>query len=429
MVTKLHSFSNPSLFSFDDTELAVMNSFVSLKQQDTQGRFDPHGDYTEGSTIIFPELVGDSITEFFSIFDCSVLNNGEIGYQVSCIALSGVYSYYYWDDSLVTWVLATSDTDPLQFSTILEIDTHLDTLTKNANDMRLKIKARLTSSTDRKSSPVLFYTAVSYEAHYDYIEDFKLTLKDHLETAEIRYKGSVVLPEASVTVDLTEFTDSVAILSVESVRNVTTGVAVVGTFNTDTKIFTFTTQQAASSCIIFNFLGRPEVTIGSNVDYEIEPINAITIEVSEDYKRSDSNEGLQIDCSVGRLLGRIRDLPTQHDMVTFIRSISNLAHFCDAVSSTLTRFFEENPVCYSLASGQEIIVLDRTAWRNTSDPEDQISSRTGVFVFVVNVPREEYKELPLISEIEFVSGTNTETTNRMSLDDEGGVTSEEIYPH
>ena len=429
MAIRVFNFCNINDLVFDDTKLVVQQSGVTLKRLDDQGRADPHGNYVAAATLKFPGLQGTGIIELFSFYDSEAGFGGSVTYHVSS---DGGTTYYYWNDGTSAWVLVTDSDDETQYSTAIEIDTNLPTLAHtNQSNPQLCVRAYFKASDDLQSAPLLHFVAISYEVRYDFISDFKKSLKHFFEQNLSIYKiGAEQLTEEADFLDLTDYASRVTIKDVTSARNETTGTDIFDSWDATTNKVTFTATQSVDDTVTIGMEVIPDIILGANVDYEIAKSEAIVIEIPELAKHYGSPEGIQVNRSLGRSVARIRNLDSQYSITAYVRCISNLQHFANAVASAISMLFEAQGTFQSLAIDNQIIVLDSIPWNDTSDIKGRLWSLTGAFMFSANVPTVDYEEYALIKKISIISGDWYETMARTEFDYENEVvTDEEIYPH
>lgn len=425
MATKVYDFSRMADYTFNEDELVVLNNSLSLRRVDDQGRSDPHGYYAEYALIELPTLNAESISQIYSIEAQLSENEGSVTFQIQKDG-----TYYYYDDATSTWIQVTDDTDPDQFSTMTEIDANIDGLDWDyRGPIVLGLKCRLQSNSDFTKTPTINNIWYTFETKYDYIEDLRDSILAHLEQhISINMKSAFVLSEETDTIDINRIVENdITILEVEEVRISGDTENLFDSYDESEGIVTLKSQQSSGSTLIMYFKGQPTLSIGSNVNYELEPTNYIIVELNTCILQDFSLEGYSEERALGRETGRVRHLPEQHVADVLFRCISNLGALVDKFASDVNRVFKDHPTVTSLASGFEIYCLDRASFQDTSPNVNEIFSLAGAFSFQVEVPEEAYTEYGLITELEFLLGTGDETISRNTLNADGSTTNEQVH--
>ena len=382
MASKLSDFTtfeNDTVLS-DEMVALQPESVMRLRKTDvaTGLNFDPNGTFKQG-TALLPNLVAKEITELVGFeteeeFDLDIpelrkgnkVSLGTIDYQIS----KDNGSTYLHHDGF-NWVAAGAG----DFNTRQEVDLRLTELSP-LPERQIRFKVRITPSADGKHTPKLKDLVVHYEVRMEFIEDFKRSLKRHLDNnLAIRMTDRITMPSTSTSFTLSDI--GFTIDTVIGVFNETSDPGLVTDLFSSLlgNTITMTASQTAGDVIVTKFEGKAPIFLSADEDFQLSEIPAIVIEVPVIVEDRGLRLGSRkLDRQVESKTVRERLQRLYQNVTVQISCLDRRETGSIRMAQELSRLFQYEKFFVSEASGQDFTVL---AFQPMT-ADDRVS--TGLFV-------------------------------------------------
>ncbi|MEW6556028.1 MAG: hypothetical protein AB1349_01585 [Elusimicrobiota bacterium] len=405
MPTKEIMFLDKKQFEFDDVKIAFVPPIIKLKRTDGNGRFAWDGKFQGPAEIICPNFQAGGLTELFAFEEYCEYNGGNIMYQLSN---DNGKKWFYWNGA--SWIETVLD-----FNTAEEIDKNISSFPLTA-ERQIKLKMKLSPSTDFLNSPELKIIALHYELDYDWFEDIKRTLKHYLENNfSPKLTSAMVIPiDTALIVLNTNF----QVRDITGVYNLTADPnRLVNIFSSLEQIETGKDQngepiienrinlssiQSANSIIEVCYRGTVPVFLSADEDFQVARLPSILVEVpSVTENLSLRNFDRKTERSQTNFIARTRQQPVWYDAQIIISCISESELESLKMVQELQRIFNiKDMKLVSEASGEELEVYDLSPFTDSDRPTIGLSVKQINFILCGRYWLGKYEEKELAQELE-----------------------------
>jgi len=340
---------------YDDSNIAIMTDHARLRKKDSNNMWCYTGKFEDSATLVLQNWIANAITSLYAFeieveYDEDIDGNslGTIGFQISDD--NGV-TWYWWTGA--AWATATTD-----WNTEDEIDANIGTFNFSGKK-QLALRVKLSSSSDNKHSPRFKKARLHHDLNYDWLDDFKRTLKHYIEDnmrAEGLYREQLTTTTDTVTIDTDFVLEDVYAaynLTDDPYRNNNIYQSNIGS------IVTLSAAQDEDDIVEVRFLGSAPVFIAVDSDYQVSELPAIIIQVpTVDEIRELRSDNRVIERHRSSYEAKERLQPVWLNATTLVSCQSELEHVSIAMSQSLDEIFQYGNTVVSEASGEAFDITD-----------------------------------------------------------------------